>query len=961
MKNYEILKQKFVEEVNSDVTLLKHTLSGAHVLLFKNSDQNKVFSIGFRTPPTNDTGVPHILEHSTLCGSKKFPVKDPFIELLKSSLNTFLNAMTYPDKTLYPVASLNDHDFQNLMEVYMDAVFYPNVYDHEEIFKQEGWHYELEASDKDIIYNGVVYNEMKGVFSSPEQVIMRVSRHAIFPDTTYGVESGGDPEFIPDLTYQEFLNFHSKYYHPSNSYIILYGDIDMDEKLKWMDEEYLSKFTTIDPNSKISYQAPFDKPRFEEYFYPIGKEESLDNKTYYSYNVCISEYKDVLTNYAFLVLNYVLFDSPAAIVKKEIQKRGLATEIISEFDSGMMQTLLSIIVKNAPSNKLDELKELINSTLVKTVSDGIDKKTLLSAINFYEFKYREADFGGAPAGLVYAINAMETWLYDENDALSNLEFYQIFATLKKLVETDYFEKLIKEKLLNNNHVAYVTLSPSKTIGAEKELATKEKLAKYKASLTADQINDLVEQTKALKAYQEAPSTKEELATIPRLTKDDIKKEAEELPNEKIIVDDTTVITHNIDSKGISYIDFYFSTLGISNELIPYVGLLKRILTNVDTKSLNFEELLKEINIKTGGINPVINVFSSGDNDVLGYFCFNTKALDNEVGHIFELLKIIIKESIFTNKARIKEIIMEASSQLQMSFMSGGHVASINRAFSYIRKSSAYSEAINGIDQYEFLNTLLSDYDASFTKITENLNLVASYIFRKENLTISYTGQSEEYKKYLKDFNQSLYTNEIKVSSFSFNKELKNEGFMSPSTVQYVARVGNFSHVGSYTGAFVVLKMALSYDYLWMKVRVLGGAYGCMCDFIRNGNVYFVSYRDPNLEKTNEVYDQIPFYLNSFFPSDEELTSYIIGAIGLLDTPLTPHKKGNKAFVNYLLNVTNEDVQKERLEVINCTKDDIYNLKPLIEEALNAHALCAIGNETKIGESEIFRQKKYLIK
>ena len=391
MKKYELIKEKYIEEVASNVKLLKHIKSGARILLFENNDENKVFSVGFRTPPTDDTGVPHILEHSTLCGSKKFPVKDPFIELLKGSLNTFLNAMTYPDKTVYPVASCNDKDFANLMEVYMDAVFYPNVYLHEEIFKQEGWHYELENVDADIIYNGVVYNEMKGAFSSPEQVVMRESRHALFPDTTYGVESGGDPEFIPNLTYEAFKNFHHRFYSPANSYIIMYGNMNMEEKLNWLDEEYLSKFDVIKVDSHIDYQKPFTTPIHEEIFYPVGKDESLENKTYYSYNAVIGTYEDAKLNLAFQILNYALLEAPGAPLKQAIIDAGIGSDILSDFDSGLLQPVLSIIVKDAQSGKEQVLDEVINKTLKELVTKGIDKKSIQAAINYYEFKYREAD------------------------------------------------------------------------------------------------------------------------------------------------------------------------------------------------------------------------------------------------------------------------------------------------------------------------------------------------------------------------------------------------------------------------------------------------------------------------------------------------------------------------------------------------------------------------------------------
>ncbi|MDY3898620.1 MAG: insulinase family protein [Bacilli bacterium] len=961
MKKYELIKEKYIEEVASNVKLLKHIKSGARILLFENNDENKVFSVGFRTPPTDDTGVPHILEHSTLCGSKKFPVKDPFIELLKGSLNTFLNAMTYPDKTVYPVASCNDKDFANLMEVYMDAVFYPNVYLHEEIFKQEGWHYELENVDADIIYNGVVYNEMKGAFSSPEQVVMRESRHALFPDTTYGVESGGDPEFIPNLTYEAFKNFHHRFYSPANSYIIMYGNMNMEEKLNWLDEEYLSKFDVIKVDSHIDYQKPFTTPIHEEIFYPVGKDESLENKTYYSYNAVIGTYEDAKLNLAFQILNYALLEAPGAPLKQAIIDAGIGSDILSDFDSGLLQPVLSIIVKDAQSGKEQVLDEVINKTLKELVTKGIDKKSIQAAINYYEFKYREADFGGAPKGLVYGLNAMETWLYDDNDPFTKLEYNAQFSSLKEELNTNYYEELINKYLLNNNHVAYVTVSPSNTLGAEKEQALKEKLAAYKASLTKEELEKLVNDTKALKEYQATPSTLEELATIPLLTREDIDDKVEPLYNEEQVLDGVKVLKHNVETNGIGYLNFCFNTKDVPNELIPYVGLLQNVLGYVDTTKYTYQNLTQEININTGGINPRTKIISIGDNDVLPLFVFETKALYDKIPFVFDTVKEIITSSKLNNKRRLMEILGENKSQRQMMLMGRGHVASMNRAFSYIRSSSYYNELVDGISEYQFIEDLCLNFETKYEEIITNLEKVIKLIFRKENLIISYTATNNAYDKYLTDFVNSLYKEEVQKGKFEFTPNLLNEGFRTPSTVQYVARVGNFKEVGNYTGAFQVFAMALRYDYLWMQVRVLGGAYGCMSNFTRNGNVYFVSYRDPNLEKTMDVYMNIPNYIDSFNPSTDDLTKYIIGAIGMLDTPLSPKDKGARSFLAYLQNVTYEDLKQERHEVLSVTLDDIKALKPLIEKALNDNALCVIGNENKIEDSKIFKEKKNLFK
>lgn len=958
--NYKLIKQKFIEEVNSDVYLLKHIKSGARILLLSNDDDNKVFTIGFRTPPTDSTGVPHILEHSTLCGSKKFPVKDPFIELLKSSLNTFLNAMTFPDKTIYPVASCNDLDFHNLMEVYMDAVFYPNVYKYEEIFKQEGWHYELESIDAELIYNGVVYNEMKGAFSSAEQVLMRESRHALFPDTTYGVESGGNPDFIPDLTYEDFKNFHKRFYSPANSYIILYGNMNMEEKLKWLNDEYLSNFDIVETNSLIEFQKEFKEPIDYKITYPVGKEDSLDNKTYYAYNAVIGNALDNELSFAFTILSYVLLDAPGAPLKQALLDAGLGKDVMSSYDSGMLQPTIMVGVKDAPNNKEQQFKEVIKTTLKEIVNNGIDKKSLQSAINYFEFKYRESDFGRAPKGLVFTINALETWLYDEENPFSRLETNEVFNSLKEKANTSYFESLIEKYLINNNHIAYVTASPSNTISEEKEQALKQKLAAYKASLSKEELEKLVEDTKNLKIYQSTPSTKEQLATIPLLTRDDIDDHVEPIINEIETIDNVQFIKHDIFTNGIGYLKLMFDTTYLPHELIPYLGLLTKVLGVVDTKEHSYQELVKDININTGGITTSMMVISKENNKVTPYFVIDARALYNKMDFVFKTIKEIITSSILNNEKRLYEIIAECKSQMQMYLMQAGHVASLVRAGSYTRSNMYYKDLVEGIAYYEFIENIEKNFATKKNDIINNLLTTIETIFQKDNLLISYTANNFDVTKYIPTFISSLYNKEIKKEEFVFTPNIKNEGFKTPSQIQYVSRYGNFNDKGDYTGAFNVFGMALRYDYLWTNVRVLGGAYGCMSQASRNKDIYFASYRDPNLEKTMEVYENIPSYIDTFNPTDEELMKYIIGAIGMLDEPLSPKAKGERSLMLYLQNISIDTLIKERNQVLNVTLDDIKALKPLFEEVLNNNTLCVIGNENKIEQNKtMFKEIKNL--
>lgn len=522
-ESYEVIQHLYIEELESDGWVLKHKKSGARVVVMSNEDPNKVFHIAFRTPPKDSTGVAHILEHSVLCGSEEFPVKDPFVELVKGSLNTFLNAMTYSDKTVYPIASCNDADFQNLMHVYLDAVFKPNIREHKEIFLQEGWHYELEDMEAPIKYNGVVYNEMKGAFSAPEQVLFRKISQTLYPDTTYGVESGGDPANIPDLTYEKFLEFHEKYYHPSNAWIYLYGNMNVFEKLSFIDEHYIGKYDAIEVDSGINMQIPFDTMREVTEKFAVSDDRELIENTYLSYNMVIGTSLDRELYLAMQVLEYVLMSSPGAILKKALIESGIGKDVFGEFDNGILQPYMSIIVKNSEADQKETFVKLIRDTLSSLIANGLNKDSLRAAINYYEFRYREGDFGRFPAGLMYGLQMMDSWLYDENQPFIHIQANDTFETLKNKVDSDYFESLIQTYILDNPHSSLLILVPEKGLTEANAIEIEKKLADYKASLSTEALEDMILQTRALKRYQEEPSSAEELEKIPLLEIKDIEK------------------------------------------------------------------------------------------------------------------------------------------------------------------------------------------------------------------------------------------------------------------------------------------------------------------------------------------------------------------------------------------------------------------------------------------------------
>ena len=963
LSTYEIIEKRQIPDINSVTYLCRHKKTGARVALVSNDDENKVFYIGFRTTPKDSTGVAHILEHSVLCGSKEFPVKDPFVELVKGSLNTFLNAMTYPEKTIYPVASCNDKDFQNLMSVYMDAVFHPNIYKYQEIFKQEGWHYELESEDAPVTINGVVYNEMKGAFSSPDDVLSRQIMTSLFPDTTYANVSGGDPLHIPELTYGEYLDFHRRYYHPCNSYIYLYGDMDVAEKLAWMDEAYLGKYEAIGLDSEIKLQKPFEKPIEVTHKYSISSTESEENNTYLSYNTVIETALDEKLYLAFDILDYALVSAPGAPLKQALIDAGIGSEITGGYDSGTLQPTFSVIAKNTNPQEKEHFLAVIRETLEGLVKNGLNKKSLLAGINSSEFRYREADFGHFPKGLLYGIQCLDSWLYDNMRPFLHLEALDTYRFLKEQVETDYFEQLIQKYLLNNRHASVVIIEPEKGLNAKNEAALEKKLAEYKAGLSEDEIRKLIADTKHLKEYQETPSPKEDLEKIPMLARSDMKKEAAPFYNRELSVKGIPVVHHDIYSNGIIYLTMLFDIAHVPAEDIPYLGVLKAVLGYVDTKNYSYADFANEVNIHTGGISSTIGVYP-GVKDKDGYqvkFEVRTKALYDKLPEAAALMKEMLFTSELEDEKRLYEIVAELKSRLQVSISSAGHSVASTRAMTYFSKAAAYKDTITF---YETLCDLEAHFDERKEALTAKLKEMVSSIFTKEHLLVSVTCEKDGLsivETELEKFIPMLYETSGEEKQAEIVPVRKNEGFMDASQVLYVARAGNFrAHGFDYHGALRILKVIMEYDYLWINIRVKGGAYGCMNGYMKNGDTYFVSYRDPNLEKTNEIYDGIPAYIEQFTADERDMTKYIIGTISDMDVPMNPSTKGDRSMAAYLQNISYEEIQKERDQVIGATQEDIRGLRDMIASVLAENNLCVVGNEETLQASEgMFGEVKHL--
>lgn len=956
LAEYEILDEHRVEDVQSDGFILRHKKSGARIAILSNNDDNKVFYIGFRTPPEDETGVPHIIEHTTLCGSKKFPVKDPFIELAKGSLNTFLNAMTYPDKTVYPVASCNDQDFKNLMDVYLDAVFNPNITKYEEIFKQEGWHYELTGRDDELKINGVVYNEMKGAYSSPDEVLSSQIYRSLFPDNTYSKDSGGNPEYIPKLTYEAYLDFYHKYYHPSNSYIYLYGDMDVVERLEWLDKEYLSLYDYKKVNSEINKQPAFDEIKNVEAQYSITMDDSQENKTYLSYNRVVGDSLDEMLYQAFDVLDYALVSSPGAPVKQALIDAGIGDDVYGSYDAGILQPVFSFVAKNANASQADEFESIIESTLKEVVKTGINKEALLAGINSSEFKFREADFGQFPKGLLFGLNCLDSWLFDDMKPFIHLECLGTFAKLRKAVDTDYFEKLIQEYLLDNTHGSSVTVKPKRGLGNERDEALAKELSDYKASLSDEEIKKLIEDTEHLKKYQEEPSSDEELRKLPMLTRADMKKNAMPFSNIEDELLDVKVVRHDIESNGIDYISFLFDAGDFAQSELGYLGFFTNALGLVSTEKYSYTDLANATNIYTGGIST--GTASHPDIKDRNNFVFKLevklKVLEKNLDKALELMEQMLLSSDFTDTKRLGELVAQIKARLQANLSSSGHLVAAMRSMSSFSRYALYQDELKGIAFYRSICRIEKELSESPKSVSDKLAAIAKKLFARNRMLISFTGNNEAYgnakpslKKVIAGFNKmSAVGNQAEVH---FNTA--KEAFIDASQIQYVAKTGDFICEGyEYTGALRLLRIILSYDYLWINVRVKGGAYGCMNTFLRSGESYFVSYRDPNLSDTLDVYDRIPEYIKSFSPDERDMTKYIIGTFSALDTPMNPEAKGSRSLSAYLEGITYEQIQKERNEILNAQPEDIRRLADLVEAVLKKDSICVIGNENMIKES-----------
>ena len=950
---FKVLQAEYVEEVHSNVFLMEHLQSGAHLLYLGNEDDNKVFSIAFRTPSRDDTGVAHILEHSALCGSRKYHLKEPFVELVKGSLNTFLNAMTYPDKTMYPVASRNDKDFRNLMDVYLDAVFYPLIYENKFTLLQEGWHYNLENAEDELTYNGVVYNEMKGVYSSPDALMENEAMKALFPDSPYRFESGGYPDAIPELTQEMFEDFHKTYYSPENSYIYLYGDMDIEATLAYLDEEYLSNFTkTGNVDSEIPMQEPYARTKEIEAYYPVDAGEDCTAKTYHELSIVVGKATDVKTSMALRLLEGVLLESESSPLRRALLNAGIAQNISGSYVGSLLQPIFSIKASGSELEHRDKFVSAIYKNLQEITINGLDKKLLEAALNSTEFKMRESDFGAYPKGLIYGIGVMDNWLYGGNP-IDGMRYNQMLKELREGLKTRYYEQLIEAYLLDNTHKVIVSLVPQPGKEEADRAIEVEKMAALKATMTTEELEAYAADCAELHIRQAAPDKPEDLASIPILERSDIRREIEKFQVEEEKVGENTLLFVPAVTNKIAYFNWFFDITGIESRLLPSCYLLTDVLGKFNTESYTYEELATNSIMYTGGILFNTRALSdSNDADVYKIqFCVKAKALMENLPKLFEILKAVALESKLDDIKRFRELVAELKTDWDGSFFNRGQNVAISRLYGYCSAAARVNEQ-DHFTYYQFLKNLVENFDEVGETVLADLRTLLGKIFQKTCYMFAYSCDDdlrEEVRQWALDFTNLLPESDIagKAPNIVPLNEI-NEAITTAGKVQYVVAGGNFiKHGHKYTGAMRVLETILRYEYLWTKIRIQGGAYGATTRFDSNGLAIFASYRDPKLAESLQAYYDLPAWLEQEeFPA-RELDKYVIGTISGMDTPLTNTMRLDVVTTAWLKNITDEQRQQARNEVLDVTNEDLQALTPVIRDMLSDGYVCVVGGKQPI--------------
>jgi len=955
---FDLIKEETIPELNAHAALYRHRKTGAELLSMQTDDENKTFGITFRTPPTDSTGIAHIMEHCVLGGSRKYRVKEPFVELIKGSLQTFVNAFTSSDWTTYPVASQNVQDFYNLIDVYMDAVLYPLITPHH--LDQEGWHYELEAMDDPLIYKGIVFNEMKGAYSDADSMLGRHGQSALFPDNTYGLESGGDPLAIPDLTYEQFKTFHDTLYHPANARIFFYGDDDPQERLRLM-ATWLDDFEPLTVESAIPLHAPFAAPRTVTHPYNVD-DGDLDKKAMALLGWALPEINDPAEMMGLSVLSYALMGTPASPLRKTLIDSGMGSDVIGGgLSRSLRQPVFEAGLKGIDGTKAADVEALIVDTLSALAADGLESDMIEASVNTIEFALRENNTGRFPRGISLMLTAMRTWLHD-GDPFASLVFDGPITAVKNQIANNptYFQNLIQTYLLGNNHRALTIMLPDTDMEQRMKEEEATKLAAIKAGMSEAELQAIIDNTRALIARQSAPDSPEDLAAIPSLSVADLEKEGKTLPIAITETDGVELIHHDIFTNGILYLDIGFDLHALPQNLLPYVGLFGQLLLEMGTESEDFVKLSQRIGRKTGGIyGSVLTASKIGKSESAAYFLLRGKSTAAQASDMLGIMRDVLLTAVFDNRDRFRQIVLEAKAQHEASIVGAGHMVINGRLAAKFSEAGWASQQINGVEQLFFLRELAVAIEEDWDGVLVALTAVSGHLIKRDNMLANITIDAENYaaiRPQLAEFVQQIpaaagsIDSEVLAWRPTFNDA--NEGLTIPAQVNYVGKAANlYEHGYELHGSSAVIGKYMGLTWLWDKVRVQGGAYGGFSTFNNRSGVFgFLSYRDPNLMETLQVYDETAVFLRTLDLSQEELEKTIIGSIGDIDGYQLPDAKGYTSFMRYLIGSTDKTRQRYRDQLMATTTADFKAFADVLETVKDNGIVVAMGSQTAVNDA-----------
>lgn len=955
---FEVIENRYVAEEASHLLLYKHKKTGAQILHMKNEDDNKVFAIGFRTPPMGSTGNCHILEHSVLNGSRKYKTREPFMDLLKSSLQTFLNAMTFPDKTVYPVASRNDADFRNLMDLYLDAVFYPRVKKDPRIFRQEGWHYDIHKKEDPIRYSGVVYNEMKGATSSIDDQVAEQISQALFPGTIYAENSGGDPYVIPSLSYEEFVDYHSNFYHPSNSLIFLYGKIDEEETFKHLDS-YLGAFDKKEVDSMPEDVVPFEEPKEMTMTFSIGSGEEEKGKANLSCSWLVDRARTDINSYYYNLLTDVLVNSESSPLR-----RALIDELGCQDLYGVLNDLkevgFTIVAKGVDPEKKELFVQIIDEQLKKIVEEGLDPKVLQGIVQNMEFDLREKK-NIATKGIAIMLMAMNEWLYGENP-IERIAYASKLQDLKIELADHGMEKYINRHLIHNPHRVVVCHLPKAGLNAKKDQEEAKRLEEFKNSLSEEELQKLLDENKALVDFQNAEDSEEAKKTIPYLSKKELPEEITKIPRRTELEKGATYLLHDLPTAGINYMDLVFDLSHIPVEKAPYLTLLCELLGSLDTKKHSYKEYQTEEALVTGGITatPVVYPLMGSDLFRVGLTVSTKFSGLVNFDRGLELIREQLLDTDFSDQARIKEELGIMVSNYEMGLIPYGHLHAMQRAKSWQSPAAYYTEALNGLSYFMFLKKLAKDYGPKDQEILEDLyQQLTLSSERVVNLAASAT-DLYQMKDAIQSWLKAFPSKELKAAPMDFKIQTPKEAFITTSNVQFVAQAGHlYKDPHLFHGSELMVSNLVSNDYLYKEIRAKGNAYGQGMQLSYIDNILLnYSYRDPHLDRTIKSYQAIPDYLRELKLSPEDLDRTLIGSIGRLDRPMTERQKSSFDRALYLSQYPEGFFKRLLKEMKETDIDELRSYEKPIQRALDHASTAVIGSKEAIEKSEIPFDKVY---